>query len=106
VTVVQINPMDKKMISSTKSTIFSSFCKNKQGQEMVLLLMWYVDHYQIFKNVSQEYKDTPEIIYSFMNIYLLSMWYHQYLIQLNSCKVVSLKHTDINNINIRMQIKK
>jgi hypothetical protein len=57
------------------------------------------------KSVSEKYQDTHIILYSFMNIYLLSYWYHPYWICFNSCKVVSIKHTDINNINIRMQIK-
>jgi hypothetical protein len=30
----------QKMMSSTKSTIFSSFYKKKQGRDMVLQLMW------------------------------------------------------------------
>ena len=105
VIMVQINPTDQKMMSSTKSTNFTSFCKKKQGRETVLQLMWLHRPHPNFKNVSKKYQDTHVIIYSFMHIYLLSYWYHRYFIWFNSCKVVSIKHTDINNINICMQIK-
>jgi hypothetical protein len=43
----------QKMMSSTKSTIFLSFYKKKQGHDMVLWLMWLRRPQPNFNNFSE-----------------------------------------------------
>mgnify|MGYP006167960545 CR=1 FL=1 len=82
VTMVQTNPTDKKMTSSTKIPNFSAFCKKKERlRHGPFILCGYVDYNQILKNAGR-FEKAQRKSKKHLHIFFIRMWIYFIIIQI------------------------